>query len=189
MFLFQKESPSKPSVAELAGRFKGHILPMPGSNDEVLHRHNVECFIFYFASYRNSAVYVVEFQFLISFPPLCAYLQLPFRRRPPCSLKLQNQKDDNEETDVSHSVLFTSRQITRPQRQRRCPQKSEKCLLCIFIANAQLMLSEQCSRLNNLAVSASAKTLGGLFILLFVLQWSVSKQTESAFCLELQQPK
>ncbi|KAM9359389.1 capZ-interacting protein isoform 2-T2 [Symphorus nematophorus] len=54
----ENESPSKPSVAELAGRFKGHILPMPTSNDE-----------------------------------------LPFRRRPPCSLKLQNQKDDNEESD------------------------------------------------------------------------------------------
>uniref|UniRef100_UPI0037E86254 capZ-interacting protein n=1 Tax=Semicossyphus pulcher TaxID=241346 RepID=UPI0037E86254 len=54
----EKDSPSKPSVAELAGRFKGHILPMPTSNDE-----------------------------------------LPFRRRPPCSLKLQNQKDDNEESD------------------------------------------------------------------------------------------
>ncbi|XP_074496499.1 capZ-interacting protein isoform X1 [Sebastes fasciatus] len=53
-----EDSPSKPSVAELAGRFKGHILPMPSSNDE-----------------------------------------LPFRRRPPCSLKLQNQKDDNEESD------------------------------------------------------------------------------------------
>ncbi|XP_044059136.1 capZ-interacting protein isoform X2 [Siniperca chuatsi] len=53
-----EDSPSKPSVAELAGRFKGHILPMPTSNDE-----------------------------------------LPFRRRPPCSLKLQNQKDDNEESD------------------------------------------------------------------------------------------
>ncbi|KAG7217662.1 hypothetical protein INR49_021351 [Caranx melampygus] len=51
-----KDSPSKPSVAELAGRFKGHILPMPTANDE-------------------------------------------FRRRPPCSLKLQHQKDDNEESD------------------------------------------------------------------------------------------
>ncbi|XP_049928524.1 LOW QUALITY PROTEIN: capZ-interacting protein [Epinephelus moara] len=50
-----EDSPSKPSVAELAGRFKGHILPMPTSNDEV-----------------------------------------PFRRRPPCSLKLQHQKDDEE---------------------------------------------------------------------------------------------
>ncbi|XP_008288582.1 capZ-interacting protein [Stegastes partitus] len=55
-----EDSPSKPSVAELAGRFKGHILPMPNSNDE-----------------------------------------LPFRRRPPCSLKLQNQTDDNEESDKS----------------------------------------------------------------------------------------
>ncbi|XP_054462444.1 capZ-interacting protein [Anoplopoma fimbria] len=54
-FLRMEDSPSKPSVAELAGRFKGHILPMPTSNGE-----------------------------------------LPFRRRPPCSLKLQNQKDDNE---------------------------------------------------------------------------------------------
>ncbi|XP_051252865.1 capZ-interacting protein isoform X1 [Dicentrarchus labrax] len=58
VFLFQEDSPSKPSVAELAGRFKGHILPMPTSNDE-----------------------------------------LRFRRRPPCSLKLQNPKDDNEESD------------------------------------------------------------------------------------------
>ncbi|XP_041850809.1 capZ-interacting protein isoform X2 [Melanotaenia boesemani] len=54
-----KDSPSKPSVAELAGRFKGHILPMPNSSDE-----------------------------------------LPFRRRPPCSLKLQN---DNEESDKNVS--------------------------------------------------------------------------------------
>ncbi|XP_045930200.1 capZ-interacting protein isoform X2 [Micropterus dolomieu] len=53
-----EDSPSKPSVAELAGRFKGHILPMPTSNDE-----------------------------------------LHFRRRPPSSLKLQNQKDENEESD------------------------------------------------------------------------------------------
>lgn len=37
VFLYQENSPSKPSVAELAGRFKGHILPMPTSNDEVLH--------------------------------------------------------------------------------------------------------------------------------------------------------
>ncbi|XP_061576419.1 capZ-interacting protein isoform X2 [Cololabis saira] len=29
-----EDSPSKPSVAELAGRLKGHILPMPNSNDE-----------------------------------------------------------------------------------------------------------------------------------------------------------
>ncbi|KAM9318141.1 capZ-interacting protein isoform 2-T2 [Pholidichthys leucotaenia] len=56
----EKHSPSKPSVAELAGRFKGHILPMPNSNDEP-----------------------------------------PFRRRPPCSLKFQNQTDDNEESDKS----------------------------------------------------------------------------------------
>ncbi|AWO98685.1 putative capZ-interacting protein-like [Scophthalmus maximus] len=54
----EKDSPSKPSVAELAGRFKGHILPMPTTNDE-----------------------------------------MSFRRRPPCSLKLQNQKEDNEESD------------------------------------------------------------------------------------------
>ncbi|XP_073347042.1 capZ-interacting protein [Pagrus major] len=56
----EEDSPSKPSVAELAGRFKGHILPMPTSNDE-----------------------------------------LPFRRRPPCSLKLKNQKEDNENSDKS----------------------------------------------------------------------------------------
>ncbi|XP_033952589.1 capZ-interacting protein [Pseudochaenichthys georgianus] len=53
-----EDSPSKPSVAELAGRFKGHILPMPGSKGE-----------------------------------------LRFRRTPPCLLKLQKQKDDNEESD------------------------------------------------------------------------------------------
>lgn len=56
----EKDSPSKPSVAELAGRFKGHILPMPHSNDE-----------------------------------------LPFHRRPPCSLKFGNQTDNNEESDKS----------------------------------------------------------------------------------------
>ncbi|XP_041657419.1 capZ-interacting protein isoform X1 [Cheilinus undulatus] len=55
----EKDSPSKPSVAELAGRFKGHILPMPTSNDE-------------------------------------------FRRRPPCSLKLHNPKEDNEESDKNN---------------------------------------------------------------------------------------
>ncbi|XP_029963793.1 capZ-interacting protein [Salarias fasciatus] len=55
-----EDSPSKPSVAELAGRFKGHILPTPNSNEE-----------------------------------------LPFRRRPPCSLKLRNQTDNNEESDKS----------------------------------------------------------------------------------------
>ncbi|KAK7882927.1 hypothetical protein WMY93_029101 [Mugilogobius chulae] len=53
----EEDCPSKPSVAELAGRFKGHILPMPASNDE-----------------------------------------RPFRRRPPCSLKLLPQKDDNEDS-------------------------------------------------------------------------------------------
>lgn len=58
----EKDSPSKVSVAELAGRFKGHIMPMPTSNDE-----------------------------------------LPFRRRPPSSLKLKNQKEDNEETCVTQS--------------------------------------------------------------------------------------
>uniref|UniRef100_A0A3B4A3T3 FAM21/CAPZIP domain-containing protein n=1 Tax=Periophthalmus magnuspinnatus TaxID=409849 RepID=A0A3B4A3T3_9GOBI len=35
LFPLQKDSPAKPSVAELAGRFKGHILPMPTSNDQV----------------------------------------------------------------------------------------------------------------------------------------------------------
>ncbi|XP_074535821.1 capZ-interacting protein isoform X2 [Halichoeres trimaculatus] len=54
-----EDSPSKPSVAELAGRFKGHILPMPTSNDE-------------------------------------------FRRRPPCSLKLNNQKEDSGESDKTN---------------------------------------------------------------------------------------
>ncbi|KAK1899537.1 CapZ-interacting protein [Dissostichus eleginoides] len=53
-----EDSPSRPSVAELAGRFKDHILPMPGSKGE-----------------------------------------LRFRRTPPCSLKLQKPKDDNEESD------------------------------------------------------------------------------------------
>ncbi|XP_013868224.1 capZ-interacting protein [Austrofundulus limnaeus] len=33
-----EDSPSKPSVAELAGRLKGHILPLPGSNDEFRRR-------------------------------------------------------------------------------------------------------------------------------------------------------
>ncbi|CAB1451662.1 unnamed protein product [Pleuronectes platessa] len=34
----EEDSPSKPSVAELAGRFKGHILPMPTTNDESFRR-------------------------------------------------------------------------------------------------------------------------------------------------------
>ncbi|XP_024133804.1 capZ-interacting protein isoform X2 [Oryzias melastigma] len=55
-----EDSPSKPSVAELAGRLKGHILPMPNSNDES-----------------------------------------PFRKRPPCSLKLQPQTHENEESENS----------------------------------------------------------------------------------------
>ncbi|KAM8904462.1 capZ-interacting protein isoform 2-T2 [Spinachia spinachia] len=57
-----EDSPSKRSVAELAGRFKGQSLPMPTPNDE-----------------------------------------LRFRRKPPCSLKLQNQKDesDSDKTIVS----------------------------------------------------------------------------------------
>ncbi|XP_017271759.1 capZ-interacting protein isoform X2 [Kryptolebias marmoratus] len=61
-----EDSPSKPSVAELAGRLKGHILPMPGSNDE-------------------------------------------FRRRPPCSLKLHNSAEENEDSDklVSPSSIKT----------------------------------------------------------------------------------
>uniref|UniRef100_A0A3P9MCB9 Zgc:153184 n=1 Tax=Oryzias latipes TaxID=8090 RepID=A0A3P9MCB9_ORYLA len=54
----QKDSPSKPSVAELAGRLKGHFLPVPNSNDET-----------------------------------------PFRKRPPCSLKLQHQAHENEESE------------------------------------------------------------------------------------------
>ncbi|XP_028320469.1 capZ-interacting protein isoform X2 [Gouania willdenowi] len=53
-----EDSPSKPSVAELAGRFKGHIQPSP--NDE-----------------------------------------LPYRRKPPCSLKLKNQMDINEDSNKS----------------------------------------------------------------------------------------
>ncbi|XP_068601571.1 capZ-interacting protein [Brachionichthys hirsutus] len=54
-FSLQHDSPTKLSVAELAGRFKGHILPFPTSNDE-----------------------------------------LPFQRRPPCSLKFQHRNDDDE---------------------------------------------------------------------------------------------
>lgn len=58
-----KDSPSQPSVAELAGRFKGHILPMPTSNNEP-----------------------------------------PFRKRPPCSLKLPPQRDnDNEDAQKTLS--------------------------------------------------------------------------------------
>ncbi|XP_037534231.1 capZ-interacting protein [Nematolebias whitei] len=53
-----ENSPSKPSVAELAGRLKGHILP--SSKDE-------------------------------------------FRKRPPCSLKLHNPAQENEESDKSVS--------------------------------------------------------------------------------------
>uniref|UniRef100_A0A1A7WDA3 RCSD domain containing 1 n=1 Tax=Iconisemion striatum TaxID=60296 RepID=A0A1A7WDA3_9TELE len=53
----EKDSPSKPSVAELAGRLKGHILPIPNSNDQV-----------------------------------------PFRRKPPSSLKFQSPEQENEES-------------------------------------------------------------------------------------------
>lgn len=41
-FLLQKDSPSKPSVAELAGRLKGHILPMTTTNNGVHDR--IHCF-------------------------------------------------------------------------------------------------------------------------------------------------
>ncbi|XP_056139732.1 capZ-interacting protein [Lampris incognitus] len=53
----EKDSPFKPSVAELAGRFRGHVLPSPPQTMRLI------------------------------------------RRRPPCSLKLQSQKDDGEESD------------------------------------------------------------------------------------------
>nr|XP_015806802.2 capZ-interacting protein isoform X1 [Nothobranchius furzeri] len=52
-----KDSPSKPSVAELAGRLKGQILPISNSNDEV-----------------------------------------PFRRKPPSSLKFQSPEQENDES-------------------------------------------------------------------------------------------
>ncbi|XP_008307298.1 capZ-interacting protein isoform X1 [Cynoglossus semilaevis] len=55
---YKKDSPSKPSVAELAGRFKGHILPMPKMTNE-----------------------------------------MSFGKRPPCCLKIQNEKAHNEEPD------------------------------------------------------------------------------------------
>ncbi|XP_067364913.1 capZ-interacting protein isoform X1 [Channa argus] len=53
VFSCSQDSPSKPSVAELAGRLEGHVQPMSSSNDEM-------------------------------------------PRRPPCSLKLQLQKNDNK---------------------------------------------------------------------------------------------
>lgn len=68
----EEDSPSKPSVAELAGRLKGHILPTPHSNDE-----------------------------------------LPFHRRPPCSLKFGNQTDSNEESDKSTVFPTPSRIKTK----------------------------------------------------------------------------
>lgn len=55
----EKDPPSKPSVAELAGKFKGHILPMPSAHNE-------------------------------------------FRRRPPCSLKLHNPKENSEDSDKTN---------------------------------------------------------------------------------------
>lgn len=54
-----EDAPVKRSVAELAGKFKGHVLPMPTSLDE----------------------------------------RKPVRRRPPCSLKLHSNKDDDGEKD------------------------------------------------------------------------------------------
>lgn len=45
-------------------------------------------------------------------------LQLPFRRRLPCSLKLQNQKDDNE-SDVSYfdslQISLKTKKVSRKQ--------------------------------------------------------------------------
>ncbi|XP_061538496.1 capZ-interacting protein isoform X2 [Phycodurus eques] len=42
-FSRMEDSPSKPSVAELAGRFKGHILPMPTAHDESPFRRKPPC--------------------------------------------------------------------------------------------------------------------------------------------------
>ncbi|XP_061733991.1 capZ-interacting protein isoform X2 [Nerophis ophidion] len=38
---FMEDSPPKPSVAELAGRFKGHILPVPSAHDKSPHRRTL----------------------------------------------------------------------------------------------------------------------------------------------------
>ncbi|XP_067221514.1 capZ-interacting protein isoform X1 [Chanodichthys erythropterus] len=55
----EEEAPVKPSVAQLAGRLKGHALPMPGN------------------------------------------MEVKSMRRPPCSLVINNQKDEHEQEQKS----------------------------------------------------------------------------------------
>ncbi|XP_067306285.1 capZ-interacting protein isoform X2 [Pseudorasbora parva] len=57
----EEEAPVKPSVAQLAGRLKGHALPIPGN------------------------------------------MEVKFMRRPPCSLVINNQKDEEQEQKSSNS--------------------------------------------------------------------------------------
>lgn len=87
-------------MAELAGKFKGRILPMPSSNDEVTYLKDSYKNIHYKATCLSTFMH--RLQILFTHPPF--RLQLPFRRRPPCSLQLQHPKHDNEDTDVSNFV-------------------------------------------------------------------------------------
>ncbi|XP_054650794.1 capZ-interacting protein [Dunckerocampus dactyliophorus] len=49
-----EDSPFKPSVAELAGRFKGHILPLPSAHDKLPFRRKPPCSL-QFPNQKNDA--------------------------------------------------------------------------------------------------------------------------------------
>lgn len=165
VFLFQKDSPSKPSVAELAGRFKGHILPTPTSNDEVPYLcrtcHNIPTKIpvtlyvqyIFFEWVHMDCLWSQDL--ITAPPPFC--LQLPFRRRPPCYLKLQNQKDDDEESDVSN---FVSLRTNVPQISLLNKQRSKRTQICLLF-----ILTSQCQHRTRCTVARSAISVFFFFCL------------------------
>lgn len=167
VFLFQKDSPSKPSVAELAGRFKGHILPTPTSNDEVPYLcrtcHNIPTKIpvtlyvqyIFFEWVHMDCLWSQDL--ITAPPPFC--LQLPFRRRPPCYLKLQNQKDDDEESDVSN---FVSLRTNVPQISLLNKQRSKRTQICLLFT---LITTSQCQHRTRCTVARSAISVFFFFCL------------------------
>lgn len=60
--------------------------------------------------------------------------QSPFQRRSTSSLKIQNQKDDNEESDVSCQFVFKKKSVSS-QNHRMYPDVV--CLLCFLITTLQ----------------------------------------------------
>lgn len=114
-------------MAELAGRLKGHILPMTTTNNGVhdcIHSFLTGCF-------NRVQRFWVKSLFLTA--PLIS-LQLPFQRRSTSSLKFQNQKDDNEESDVSCQFVFIRTSVSS-QNHRMYPDVV--CLLCFLITTLQ----------------------------------------------------